>query len=294
MAKRFVRFSQLANLGDFELFRAPNTFGAHGAIVRQTEDGRLAVTGLHSEAGQIKTAPAVFIKPGDTLGYEGGVVWRVKKPADYADPIRAVLAEARTPQRVLREGNPEDLRSQFRPEARVGDGRGGDFPSDVFLARPAGDVSALLCWKWNFRHGNFQEVVAVIVLPDCDRRAVANWLSEQITPQGRERATNQSRHRSVKNDKPHWTVGFTARERRERAAEKRAGEITTWLRQVVKNEILHLSTGEKVEYSVFAGEYQWCSTGGGVDCRHTAARFNPERLKQIAVASGQPLPSNLR
>ncbi len=90
MAKRYTQYENLP-LGNY---KPGGTLGRHHCVVTDGGDHKV-VAGYDGQK--------VVVRPGDTLGYDCGTVWKVPSPESYRDPVRRVLAEAKLPQRILSE-----------------------------------------------------------------------------------------------------------------------------------------------------------------------------------------------
>lgn len=82
MAKRYFSYESLKEVSG--KFKPGGTLGSHFCTVDQYPNGVIAVAPFDGD-------PTVFLKKGDTLGYDCGNVWFIPNPANVKDPLRRVM-----------------------------------------------------------------------------------------------------------------------------------------------------------------------------------------------------------
>lgn len=200
MAKRYAKYEELQATSG--VWVPSEVLGHHYANVFP-RNSSIVVVG--SREGN------VTLKPGDTLGYNCGVVWVVPRPESFKDPIRRVLAEKRVPQAALQfssepVGILEEYGSTYHnssADATEGDVAvtfgtfddkiversysepiGHERSSGYFIRRSLSGGDAVIVR----RPRRIDEVTSyrakridrIVVRPSADRQKVADWLREQI------------------------------------------------------------------------------------------------------------------
>lgn len=82
MAKRYYSYEDLKDVSG--KFKLGGTLGSHFCTVTPMPYC-IWVTPMDADTG------GVFLKPGDTLGYDCGNVWRLPNPANVKDPLRRAM-----------------------------------------------------------------------------------------------------------------------------------------------------------------------------------------------------------
>lgn len=85
MANRYFSYDDLKDRSGY--FKPGGTLGKHFCTITPMPDNVIWVTPYDSDTG------GVFLKPGDTLGYDCGNVWRLPNPATIKNPIKRWGAE---------------------------------------------------------------------------------------------------------------------------------------------------------------------------------------------------------
>lgn len=173
MAKRYFTHERLEGVEGH--FKPQGTMGRHDMFVTR-HGGELTVVG--SVSGW------AVVQPGDTLGYDRGVVWLLPRPEQFKDPIRRVLAEAHLSQRLL-EVTSQDVTENFSyfesvesHAYEVATALGGKkvWGGEDWVIR-GGDAVVIrteACNTLGYRGG----VSRVVVRPTADKEKVAAWLKE--------------------------------------------------------------------------------------------------------------------
>ncbi len=95
MAKRYFKFEELWQMPEGE-FKPGGTLGRHHAEVKRN-GGQVTFIGTDSYGKSI----SITIEAGDTVGYDCGNIWKVKKPTDYNCPLRQRLCELHYSQKII-------------------------------------------------------------------------------------------------------------------------------------------------------------------------------------------------
>jgi len=116
MAKRHFSYSDLQGINGE--YKPGSTLGNHHMIVKKKGSSEIIVIGIATDG---QRTGQVTLKPGDTLGYDCGTVWRVPRPSEYRDPIRRVLAENKIGQKLLKFSDEEvNEKEDFRAKSKDG------------------------------------------------------------------------------------------------------------------------------------------------------------------------------
>ncbi len=209
MAKRYYSSEELAEISG--KFKPAGTLGKHFCTVVHQNKKMIVVGSVEGR---------VTLCAGDTLGYDCGKVWLVPKPESYNDPIRRVLALAKISQKVL-EFSDEDImysvsaggsmpnscadvergssllgvlgkhEDKYLPETRWDEesqpGWRGGFSFDQKVIGGEAIVVQRVCSNEPATYRRSRKVTRIIVRKNVDKKKVADWLEELLTPEGQER-----------------------------------------------------------------------------------------------------------
>lgn len=205
MAKFYYSFADLLEIGKKMVcgqidHKPGGTLGRHYMTLRKNSaDDKIVVCGKSSSGENSKE---ITIKPGDTLGYDCGKIWRVPSPEKYKDPIRRVLAERHISQGLLEfSNNPVNFSNGFEkfPEGSCADSSRGTFPLAVmgkyeeFIIGElpydekfgsyrdcqinGGEVIVLeTVTSRDTTHHRARRISSVVVRPTADKKKVAEFL----------------------------------------------------------------------------------------------------------------------
>lgn len=209
MAKRYYKSEELAEQNGN--FKPSGTLGKHFCTVVHQGDRTIVIGSVEGR---------VTLCAGDTLGYDCGKVWLVPKPESYNDPIRRVLALAKISQKVLEFSDEEIVygvsvggsmpnscadvergssllgvlgkhEDKYLPETRWDEesrpGWSGGFSFDQKVIGGEAVVVQRVCSNEPATYRRSRKVARVIVRKNADKKKVADWLEELVTPEGRER-----------------------------------------------------------------------------------------------------------